>query len=381
MYKWDIDEVKRTIIKYEELIDSEPSKTKREKLQETIYSFEELVEYYEMTFTSGAKEVKSYYSVTKGADYKEIVISDLSTLRDYGVYCPIVRSFTSKFVFSGTIPKIKMNNFKVSGRDIVQLNDKFYGQFKGDIREAYRELAANFRTRLQFLKLSSKYDYSGYAHPILGTNRVYIDIGLVNAFQDYISLMHESGHGVSSILNQDIMWDDEKYGFKEVDGLFFEMIGTDYAGESLHQEDEARKIKLETFNDYLYFADILCSKMDLYSAFNGQDLKDKRRVRRYFKDKKGYDKIMVDDACTTSIREYMHYIISYLTAIELYLIYQIDKEAALDLVQKIIMLKGLSISDYIEKIRDLGINPGENVKVYFDLITEGGKILAYGKKV
>ena len=69
----------------------------------------------------------------------------------------------------------------------------------------------------------------------------------------------------------------------------------------------------------------------------------------------------------------MHYVISYLTAIELYLIYQGCPEVAIDLLYKIITAEKNSSKEYLDYIIELGLEPGKNFDTYLSLLFERAK--------
>ena len=126
---------------------------------------------------------------------------------------------------------------------------------------------------------------------------------------------------------------------------------------------------------------LVCVKLDMYNTLNRDDLSNKKKVKCFYKKELDNDKVAVNNICTTYIHEMWHYVISYLTAVELYYIYMKDEEKALDLLYKIIMLKGLSKEEYLNKVRDLGIRFGEHIKDYYNLIFEDKIGKSYGKKI
>ena len=84
---------------------------------------------------------------------------------------------------------------------------------------------------------------------------------------------------------------------------------------------------------------------------------------------------------TTYIRDYMHYIISYLTAIELYLIYQDKPDKALELLFNIITVRMNDSKSYLDYVRSLGIEPGKNFDSYIRILFEKAKELKDGKSL
>lgn len=71
----------------------------------------------------------------------------------------------------------------------------------------------------------------------------------------------------------------------------------------------------------------------------------------------------------------MHYIISYLTAIELYLVYQDSHDKALDLLLQIIKKEEKSNKEYLEFIKSLELEPGSHFDNYIEILMNKAKEL------
>ena len=76
-----------------------------------------------------------------------------------------------------------------------------------------------------------------------------------------------------------------------------------------------------------------------------------------------------------------YYIISYLTAIELYIIYQSDKQLALDLLYKIINSKKEHSAGYLEYVKGSGLEPGKNFKKYLKILFDKARDLKDEKRL
>ena len=87
--------------------------------------------------------------------------------------------------------------------------------------------------------------------------------------------------------------------------------------------------------------------------------------------------LLIDFSIANVISENMHYVFSYMVAVELYQLYLVDKEEALCRLNKIMKVSGLKPSEYYEYIRDLGINPLDSMTEYVTDIKEKQK--SYGK--
>lgn len=379
MYKWDVYEINQILRTYQKKVKETNDPVLKKQYNETYANILDLWEFY--TDYIGEDKVHTCYDYSSPVPIYSIILDDLQILKDYGIYAPIVRNFVAQFegMFIPSSPNLP--RIKTSSNGIVTMTSSFYQQFKGVFSSTYEQLASHFRTRLYFKKLSHSYDVGGNTHQICHTDIIFTDVGKANSFQDYISHIHESSHGITCLLNPDIMWDFGKYAFIEVDSLFFELLGIDYVRQQLGKEEDALHLKQAIFKDYLYSAMLVCSKMDLYNTLSKSELKNNRHVRQFYKREIGYDKTGINDVCHTYIHELLHYIVSYLTAIELYFLYKNDRDFALRLLHQIIMIKGLSPKASLERIQSLGIHPGEHIQEYYQEIFKQKGKSENGKKL
>lgn len=378
MYNWNIDDLKKLLHKYRKKAISTTDENLRAEYECTANNILEIIENYnEMVNPSN----KHRSSIIVPNAHIDVIRDDIIKQRLYFSYFPLIKKFRDDM--DGAIIELQDNLQKIntSQAKIVTVTTDFYHQFKGPFRETYDTLSSSFRNRLYFRKPNRNELYGGNTYSVYGTNEVFIETIKANTVQDYISLIHESSHGITCKLNQDIMWDWSKYCLIEVDSLFFEMIGTGYVSRINNVLEDGIKTKIATFKDHLYSADIICSKLEMYSKLSTKDLKNRRTVARFYKKEIGYDKTLTFDAMYSRIQEYMHYVISYLIAIELYMIFINDQDKALDLLYKIVMLKDLSNEGYLLRVRELGIEPGRNVQEYYKLLLSEENGVKYGKKI
>lgn len=376
MYKWSVKEIDYLFNFYYKKALDEEDNYRRSMYVETCNCLEELINYYEEVLNSSG-----YCDDRSSMTYKNVIKDDLRLLHSYGVYAPIARNFVNQFEGRTFISQPCLPKVTTSANGILSMTNSFYKQFKGIFYEKYLELESNFRTRLHFKKISGQYNMGGNTHAIKNTDIIYIDVGKSNTFQDYISHIHESSHGITSLINRDIMWDFNKYALIEVDAIFFELLGLDFVGNSLNNEEDSLIVKRASFIDYLCSAELICSKMDLYNDVSQDNLGNVKLIKAYYKNKCKYNKQMIKEALFTTIGSIFHYVISYLIAIELYYIYMSDQEYALDLLYKIITAKNLGIVDYLELIDNIGIIPGQHIEEYCDSIFGKKDMMVYGKKM
>jgi hypothetical protein len=134
-------------------------------------------------------------------------------------------------------------------------------------------------------------------------------------------------------------------------------------------------IAMQVLKDYLYSAQLICIKLDMYDNLTDKQLYKKRSIKRYLSNEVGLNNTGIDDIMNTYMRDYFHYIVSYLTAIELYLVYQNDKTLALDLLYKIINKTEDYSIGYLNYVKSLGLEPGKNFGKYIDILHTKAKDL------
>ncbi len=388
MYSWDIESVKRLLKYYKQKYKQTSNPCLQEQIENTINSIYDILNYYnkhiqkqktQIPHPKKAKALNTQAHMTNRAKslFHDIIYYDLELTKDFGEYFPIVRRFAEEFNYNSIQIDENLSKIRLPNRHIVTMSETFYHQCKGIFSETFDHLSSRFPTHLNFRKPEPNLPYGGQTMAIYNTDQIFIDIVKAGNFQDFITMIHESSHGITNLLNPNIIEDSCKYAFLEVDAIFFELIGGESVSQKLNKDTEIHQIKLATFKDYLYSANLICSKADTYARLSRRELNNPKLVRHVCQEF-GYSKIYIQDILQSYMHDFFHYVIAYLTAIELYLIYQEDSEYALDLVHKIIMLKEMNQHDYLKAIKKLGINPGANTKKYYDMLIKQDHDLCNG---
>ena len=369
MQRWNIEYLKKLYAKYEKLAIVTEDPTLSLEYESTANSILDVIDRYD-------EMVKKRKNLTGGVEvssHKSIISSDFKVISDYGYYCPYVR-FLSEYNDSLVItPNTDLPIIDSGANRIISVSNGFYKQFKGVFRDTYSDMAKGFKDTIHMRKITGSTITAGQTYSIYNTGITFFELGYNNTLQDYVSAIHEFGHGISCKLNPQAMWDFGKYCFIEVDSLFFEMLGTDYIGETLGRKKDAFDINMHVLKDYIYSAMLISTKLDMYSECDRFDLNNKRFVKQYLSKEVGLNKLGVNDVMNTWVRDYMHYIVSYLTAIELYMLYQDNQEKALDLLFSIINIKKENSKEYLDYVISLGLEPGKNFDRYISLLFERAK--------
>ena len=369
MQRWNIEYLKKLHAKYERLSVHTDDPTLSLEYESTANSILDIIDRYDAM-------VHKKVSLTGGLEvssHKSIVSSDFSIISDYGYYCPYVRMLSEYDDYLDIKPNTDLPIIDSGVNRIVRLSSDFYKRFNGVFSDTYKNMSKSFRDTLHMRKITGSTITAGQTYSVYNTPITFFELGYNNTIQDYVSAIHEFGHGISCNINPSAMWDFGKYCFIEVDALFFELLGTDYIGEKLDRKKDAFDINMHVLKDYIYSAMLISTKLDMYSECDRFDLNNKRFVKQYLSKEVGLNNLGVRDVMNTWIRDYMHYIISYLTAIELYLIYQSNPDKALDLLFNIITVKKDSNKEYLDYVISLELEPGKNFDTYLQILFERAK--------
>lgn len=377
MQRWNIDYLKKLHAKYEKLSITTDDPTLSLEYESTANSILDIIDRYD-------EMVHKRVNLTGGyevSNHKSIVSSDFKVISDYGYYCPYVRMLSDYNDLLVINPNTDLPVINGGASRIITVSNDFYRQFNGVFSDTYKTMSKSFKDTIHMRRITGSTITAGQTYSVYNTPITFFELGYNNTIQDYVSAIHEFGHGISCSLNPQAMWDFGKYCFIEVDSLFFEMLGTDYIGDKLGRKKDAFDINMHVLKDYIYSAMLISTKLDMYSECDRFDLNNKRFVKQYLSKEIGLNKLGVNDVMNTWVRDYMHYIISYLTAIELYLMYQDNPQKALDLLFSIISIRKDNSKEYLDYVIALGLEPGKNFDKYISLLFEKAKEVKDGKSL
>ena len=312
------------------------------------------------------------------ANYKDVVRSDLSFINVYKDYMPIIDEVIAKL--EGTsITGVSTGAFVSTSRKSILANARaFYGSLPGDYNQLFVRYASNPKNTFNFKQLKRSDAPWGNTTPIYGTNNSHIDAGYNSSFEDYTTTIHEYGHGIAIMLNPNQFYDVEKYCLGETDAIFLEMIGNDFTASRLNLEKESIDTSLDILDDHLADATYLYSKFYMYMKSNFKWTRT--NIESYLRDC-GYSGQEIEQCINLYFKDCFHYLISYLNAIELYLIYKQDKRSALDIALRIVKASKMNSTQYLNYVKSLGVVPGKNIHLYLEHLQKKDMELGNGKRL
>ena len=364
MQKWNIKTLKELRKKYKILVDKEVDISKQLEYTSILGSIDAILCRY--------NELSIGIDIQSHPKLDETLKSDEDLISYHSDYMPILREFNfvrdKIFVHPNTLFDI----LPFSKNNLFNTSDNFYESVGSVFLDRYLELI-KYRKDNLYIRKSASVNVYGLTYCVYGKNISFIELGLTHTVQDYVTLIHEYGHAIGNSINAYATWDSSKYVLLELPSIFFEILGTMFVGDNLDLEDDSYNLILGELTDYLLATRRIITKLDMYGDVGFESLLDKSFYKKYASKELGLESKDIKDLMYIPISEDFHYIISYLTAIELVLIYKSDKKEALRLLNLILIDNEKSPNDYLKYIRSLGIFPGKNIDAYLELVSQKGK--------
>lgn len=377
MQRWNINYLKELHDKYLRLSATTSDPTLSLEYENTVNSILCIIERYD-------ELVNKRYRLSSGWEinnYRNIIEDDFAMLDYYGIYCPYVRQIGEVGEQLVIQPNDDLTTITTSTDKILKIGQVFFDSVGGYFASKYSTLTSRFKDTLHIRTLPKDIVTVGQTYSVYNTDITFIELGINKTLQDYVSAIHEFGHGISCAINPTAMYDFGKYCFIELESLFFELLSLDFLSDELGLVKDSFDISTQLLKDYSYSSQLISAKLDMYNDLNDSQLYKKKTVEKYLINEVGCSDLGVKEVLKIKMRDNLHYIISYLTAIELYLIYISDKRLALDLLLKITLSSQPFSIDYLNYVKSLGLEPGRNLDKYIQILFGKAKDLSDEKSL
>ena len=282
----------------------------------------------------------------------------------------ILNFYKESTLFSSDITYEEQKTMNLKTDDILTIVHDFYKSLNPYFFKIFMKV---FKQRKNNLKTFNKEDttpFMGCSYMLPYLNETYIAIARTYDIEDIITFAHEYMHTINYSINPRGAYEKNKSYFFEIDTLFIELIITDYL-RNLFKNNEADKANLITHLEYcnqVIYSSIIYTLTD-YEKTNNTQLQSNKQMKELIKNTFGIKENIFEEIFQTSDTEIIiKYIISYMFAIELYLLYLNDKDKSLYILKKIIQVKGLSKEEYYKYIKSLGLFPSTSIHEYEEII-------------
>ena len=371
---WTLKDIEKRIFVFKAKLKKELNPIKRRNIKETISSLEGIIEYF---------EAECDYSLPS---FKEVMVTDKHWIKNFHKLNPYILDFADTFSDEEVDFITDLNEFEtINPTNIMTVTKDFYDSIK-DTRftdhfldmYAKHDFYVNFRPATK----ENTMDNTAITFNVFNSPEIFLLVNYSKNINDYLAMIHEYAHAISCRIYKYNSVDFGKFPFNETDAIFFEMVANEQLGKNEDYEIDSLVIDLDRFFDYASYAVIIQSKLELYSLLELNRKVKKEEILSFLKDDMRLDEGDVKDVLHREIYKMFPYAMSYLVAIELFLLYRVDEKMALDALYDFISLDGKSSIDHLNLLKDkYGIAPGANTHVYFQELKDRVEGLKNDKKV
>ena len=341
---WSTLNFREDLKQYEELLKKETDPIIREELLKCICLLKNEIVIEEIT------RYEREHAIEDFADIRKIgtIVQNLSDVSKYSFYYPYIYEFRDKLNEGLASKRLKFNrnsDLRLTEEEALSLTHDMFKSTDKEFLEMYEELVSD-KDVFKFDDTMNTDDGSSFYYPFI--NKRYIEVG-TNGNHEYIlgTLAHEIGHYIGTKLNEDRFTNNES--FNEIESLFIELIGLDYYREHLNDYYFRGIMSERLFEHYTGAKRILAMKEVADKSFETLNLQ--HNPYKYYaslaESNKDYEEIILPD----SIR----YVMGYISAVELFEIYKVDKRFAIDTFKKVIQ-KDDDKTEYEQIVENLSLN-------------------------
>lgn len=271
----------------------------------------------------------------------------------YEIYYQIVKEFKRKlrnvdFTFEQT------EQFSMTKDDELELVNEFYKTIGQDYYKLFKK---EFDLRYKNLRFDSGETGGMFYIPKIDHSYIRAIDSCGNVEPNHLNvLIHEYAHAISAKINPE-RYINSGVLLLEIESQFFELVSSDFFSQQLNSKS-------------FYTEDI--NMLDSYFITAQSIIDSKRIIKEYdnlsFLSDEEFEvaiphlEIPFDIKFRNfNITEGYRYLISYIIAVELYMIYIKDKDKALDKLRRIISTK-ITDSEYLTIINE--VTPNQNINLY-----------------
>lgn len=371
---WTLKDIEKRIVYFKGKLKQERNLFKRRNIKETINSLEGILEYFNEEFDT---------SVTP---FKEVMVTDKHFIGHYHKLNPYILDFADTFSEEQVDFITELNkDTSINPTRIMTVTKEFYDSIK-DTRftDLFLDMYGNHDFYVNFRPATEQNtrNHTAITFNVFNSPEVFLLVNYSKNLNDYLAMIHEYAHAISCRLYTYNSVDFGKYPFNETDAIFFEMLANEQLSKHSEHEIDALVIDLDRFFDYASYAVTIQAKLELYSLLERNRKMNIHDIIKFLRESQRLDRDGIKDVLHEEMYKMFSYSMSYLVAIELFLLYRVDPKKALDALYDFICLSGKSSIDHLNLLKDkYNIVPGKNTHIYFQEIKDRVEGMKNDKKV
>lgn len=259
-------------------------------------------------------------------------------VNDYDYFYPYyqqVRKMCKKSILEVTgRPDIRYQIIDINDDKAIALSHDFFKEQGNFFYNPFTAYTLKMADHLKFIK-PSKY-CEGMMVYINCIDEGFVFVPGYRNITKFTILVHEIEHALDAINNPNFL---KQFFVRETSAMFMELIGCDWIKEKNANTKDGSKRKLQIHLNVIDVAEVIYLKTQILNLIKQYPQLSNDELLKVLMEKYNYGEESLEYLSTYSLSSDYIYQVSYLIAIELYSLYQQDKEKALYIL-KYIILKG-----------------------------------------
>lgn len=274
------------------------------------------------------------------------------------------------------VGKYRYPKVSIKDKELLELINSFFSSALD--QELYDLFRRMFDNRRELVSLHSMdYDMTiGESLFLPYYKSVYIRLKRFQDVKDPANLAHEYGHGIQFLNNYhpNFYWGASI--FSETVSLFFEILMSDYLKTVSAFKSSVPMLQFRALNLTLLSSNRIIVERNMLSSIYRVDKMPERVLRRQIdaeiaKYPNLFGNCSVEDLFNSIVANDSKYVIGFVLALEIFMVYVKDREAGLNLLKRFMDINlNQSQEKYYKKVLSLGIKPNESIDEYKNYISK-----------
>jgi len=255
---------------------------------------------------------------------------------------------------------------KLSDLEVKEITGEFFGRaLDNELYKKFRKIYKKWDKYVFMNRLAM--DDFGEAFYLPYFDEVFIRVKKINPIVDLCSLGHEFGHGIQYLTNFSLKLLKEKGAFVEIVSTFFEFLMSDYLKSIGEFRDAACAQEMYFHDRRAKKCDEVIKLNELLNSWSTITGSEHVKMKKINGDIKATFLGVSDfkELARKDIICYAPYVLAYVMATEIFLVYSSNKIEGLKLLKRIMELDlDLPTEVYYQKLLDMGLGQERSVSEY-----------------
>ena len=340
---WNINDLKDRFNYYKNLLKRTKSSEEKDNIVKAILSYKYFID--------------DYYKKYPKPSFSSIVKQDRNFFEEAPITTTVLVNANNYILSNGINLKDNIVNINISKDKILTTTRDFYENIGGIFFEKYQEYYDRGSIYINFTSFQNKNIGGNILRPE-GETAAYININTFHSLFDIATSVHEHAHAIGASINEVHLKDPL---INELESIFFELLYLDSIDKTEYDFDNIKSTKEASLS--MYHRDL--NSVDAKYISTLQGLSDRNKIISVIRDKYDIEDEFLDDILLDSMQSFSTYSLSYLIAIELFLLYKKNNYAALNILEQLIKNNKFEENILFDILESYRITPGKNLKSFY----------------